>query len=91
MSDIVSQASRFIVNTVPDVIRNLPTVFGKELPAVEMAQPAMVSAAKVFVRVAGVSGFLAVSLGAYGAHGGCLEVNKCLILYVTDQNDWSTC
>ena len=82
MSDIVSQASRFIVNTVPDVIRNLPTVFGKELPAVEMAQPAMVSAAKVFVRVAGVSGFLAVSLGAYGAHGGFLVQSKQLCDFV---------
>ncbi|KAI0243289.1 hypothetical protein LSAT2_016539 [Lamellibrachia satsuma] len=33
-----------------------------------MPQPVS-SASKLFVRVAGVSGFLAVGLGAYGAHG----------------------
>ena len=71
--DIISHASRLITSTIPEVVRKIPTVFGKELStvsAVEMAQPlALLPAAKLFVRVAGVSGLLAVGLGAYGAHG----------------------
>ena len=69
-TDIISHASRLITSTIPEVVRKIPTVFGKELSgsAVEMAQP-LLPAAKLFVRVAGVSGLLAVGLGAYGAHG----------------------
>ena len=73
MSDIIGQASRLITSTVPGAIGNILTVFSKEIPAsVEMPQ-SVSSAAKLFVRVAGVSGFLAVGLGAYGAHGRTLR------------------
>lgn len=37
--------------------------------------PAVLAAGRLFVSVAGISGVLAVGLGAYGAHGDYFTVN----------------
>ena len=61
------------VNTVTRVVDLGRLLVGSEIPAVKEVAKALsqhtVANISMFIRIAGISGALAVGLGAYGAHG----------------------
>ena len=65
MSDLIYNTRDFIVSWLPRVssTKEVERVIIKEVES--MFRPA----GQTFVRIAGLSGLLAVALGAYGAHG----------------------
>jgi len=72
MKDIYNRASSWIFKQLPTATETKKAVEDHSKTACEAAKELVVgeSPGFMFVRLAGLSGALAVAFGAYGAHGG---------------------
>ena len=76
MSDYIRQAGETIWNWLPPLPpprESVETVIVKEVPVEMLPRQGL-----TFVRLAGLSGAIAVAMGAYGAHGQSFVSFLCL-------------
>jgi len=69
MSDIVSQSIGWVAQWLPAAIRKNSPTKEVERIIVREVHDMLPARGHIFVRLAGLSGALAVAFGAYGAHG----------------------
>jgi hypothetical protein len=77
MSDILKQTTGWLRKWIPTAPWTETKISEVERVVVREVQNMVPTNGRIFIRLAGISGALAVALGAYGAHGiVCLCENR---------------
>jgi hypothetical protein len=69
MSDIITQATGWLRKWIPISPRSETKVSEVERVVIREVQNMVPANGRIFIRLAGISGAVAVAIGAYGAHG----------------------
>jgi hypothetical protein len=80
MSDIIKQTTAYVRKWIPHLPKAETKVAEVERVVVREVQNMMPASGHIFIRLAGISGAVAVAMGAYGAHGENWFINVILIL-----------
>ena len=69
MSDFITETGKLLGNLGGTIVNWLPSTKDVQTVVVKEVKTMTVIPASIFVRLAGLSGAIAVGIGAYGAHG----------------------